>query len=91
MQFAPLTPQLRRQLDLPGEAQGVVVTRVAPDSPAAGDIQPGDIIQAIDQEPVTNPGDAAAMLEKAGKSGKKNVLILLNRQGSNEYVGLELS
>jgi S1-C subfamily serine protease len=65
------------------------VTRVAPDSPAAGDIQPGDIIQAIDQQPVTEPGDAAARLENAGKS-KKNVLILINRQGTSEYVGLEL-
>jgi serine protease Do len=89
MQFAPLTTQLRRRLDLPGDAQGVVVTRVAPDSPAAGDIQPGDIIQAIDQQPVTEPGDAAARLENAGKS-KKNVLILINRQGTSEYVGLEL-
>jgi serine protease Do len=89
MQFAPLTSQMRRRLDLPNDAQGVVVTRVAPDSPAAGDIQPGDIIQAIDQQPVTEPGDVATRLENAGKS-KKNVLILINRQGTSEYVGLEL-
>jgi serine protease Do len=91
LQFAPLTQRLRRQLQVDGQTKGVVVVAVAPDSPAAGSIQPGDVIQSIDQQPVNSPADAASKLDNAAKSGKKDVLILLNRQGNDEYVGVTLS
>jgi serine protease Do len=88
MQLAPLTDDLRQQLSLGPDAHGAVVTNVSPDSPAANDIQPGDVIQSVNRQPVNTPAEAVTKLKDATKSGKKNVLILLNRQGSNEYVGL---
>ncbi len=42
-----LTPELARQLDLPGGVRGVVVT--ATDSP---ELQKGDVIEEVDQQPV---------------------------------------
>jgi serine protease Do len=51
-----LTPQMAHQLDLPNNAQGVVVTSVDPDSGAA-DLQKGDIIEEINQQPITSVSD----------------------------------
>ena len=51
-----LTPDIARQLDLPNNARGVVVTNVDPDSGAA-ELQKGDVIEEINQQPVTSVSD----------------------------------
>ena len=48
-----LTPERVRQLDLPPNVQGVLVTDVAPDSGVA-ELQKGDVIEEINQQPVTS-------------------------------------
>jgi len=89
MQFVPLTPQLRSQLRVPKEVNGVVVGQIASDSPAnALGMQPGDVIEPIDQKPVTRPAEAARELKEAAAHG--DVLLLLNRHGVNEFVGLSI-
>ena len=89
MQFVPLTPQLRSQLRVPKEVNGVVVGQIASDSPAnALGMQPGDVIEPIDQKPVTRPAEAAKELKVAAAHG--DVLLLLNRHGVNEFVGLSI-
>lgn len=56
------TPEaLQRTL---GNAEGVYVSRVAPDSPAADELQAGDVIIAVNRTPVTS----VAELEKALQS-----------------------
>jgi serine protease Do len=60
-----LTPEMARQLDLPGNVQGVLVTGVDPDSGVA-ELQKGDVIEEINQQPVTSVSDynkIAAALE----------------------------
>jgi serine protease Do len=52
--------ELRREL---GEVQGVYVSRVAPDSPAANELQEGDVIVAVNRTPVKT----VAELERALK------------------------
>jgi len=47
---------MARQLDLPNNARGVVVTNVDPDSGAA-ELQKGDVIEEINQQPVTSVSD----------------------------------
>jgi serine protease Do len=51
-----LTPEMARQLDLPANVQGVLVTGVDPDSGVA-EMQKGDVIEEINQQPVTSVGD----------------------------------
>jgi serine protease Do len=51
-----LTPERARQLDLPPNVQGVLVTDVDPDSGVA-DLQKGDVIEEINQQPVTSVSD----------------------------------
>ena len=89
MELAPLGPDLRRQLKIANDVNGVVVTRVAADSPVASmGVQAGDVIQSVDQKPVTTPQQAAASLKEAAKSG--NILLLINRHGASEFVGLSV-
>lgn len=51
-----LTPELARQLDLPNGVRGVVVTNVDPDS-GVEDLQKGDVIEELNQQPVTSVAD----------------------------------
>src|SRR5436309_105003 len=51
-----LTPDLARQLDLPNGVHGVVVTAVDPDAGAA-DLQKGDVIEEVNQQPINSVAD----------------------------------
>ena len=94
LKLAPLTPELRRELHVPRAVKGVVVDRVArrrARSPSSG-LAPGDVIQAINQEPVTTPKDGRPQARRGRKkSGKKTVLLLINRHGVNQYVALSMA
>ena len=89
MELDPLTPQLRSRLHTPKDVKGVVVGRVAGDSAAASlGIQPGDVIESIDQKPAMTPQQAVALLKEAATHG--DILLLLNRHGTSEFVGLSV-
>jgi serine protease Do len=89
LDLAPLTGRMRSELQVPKDVTGVVVTHIAGDSPAASlGIQPGDVIVSINQKPATSPQAAARELKQAASRG--NVLLLLNRHGTNEFVGLSV-
>jgi serine protease Do len=91
MHFAPLTSQLRRQLHVGKDVHGAVVAQVDSGS-AAEDVglSEGDIVVAIDQQPVNTPQEAAEKLKEVSKSSKKSALLLLNRHGVTQYVGVNL-
>ncbi len=94
LKLAPLTPDLRRQAGVPAGIKGVIVTDIADDSPLADiGVEPGDVIVAINQQPVTAPQDAAAKLDAVGKQkgSNKTLLLLINRRGINQYVALSFS
>lgn len=46
------------------------------------------MIVPIDQQPAKNRQQAAELLKKAAARG--NVLLLLNRHGANEFIGLSI-
>jgi serine protease Do len=79
-----LTPDIARELQLPANTTGVVVTSIDPSSPAAAaGIQRGDVIQEVNRKPVHNVDEYRQAME--GTSGKP-VLLLVNRGGSTRYV-----
>jgi Do/DeqQ family serine protease len=83
IQVQNLTPSLRNQLGLPSDVEGVVISNVDPDSPAAqAGIQQGDVIESIDRHPVHNVND----FNKLAGQAKGQVLLRINRQGSGAYV-----
>src|SRR5215469_1207509 len=51
-----LTPEMAGQLDLPSNVQGVLVTGVDRDS-GGGELQKGDVIEEINQQPITSVSD----------------------------------
>jgi serine protease Do len=82
-----LTPGLRDKLDLQEYMAGVVVTDVSANSPAHEALQPNDVIQEIDRQPVPT---AKAFEEIVSKIGKNDtVLLLINRGGGSAYITLE--
>ena len=85
--FAPLTDEARQEFDIPRDVHGVVVADVAADSPAAGEIEPGDVIVSINLRPVSAPSEAVEALAAAANSANKTILVLINRKGTNQFVG----
>ena len=79
-----LTPQLARQLELPANVSGVVVTGVQDGSRAdqAG-LRRGDVIQQVNRRPVNNVAEfERAMKQNTGKSA----VLLVNRNGHTSFV-----
>jgi len=93
LKLAPLTNELRQQLHLGKGVKGVVVTSVADDSPLADlGLQRGDVIVSINQQATTTPKEVSDLLTRAKNTkGGTNVLMLINRNGVNQYVALSLS
>jgi serine protease Do len=86
-----VTPDLKEKFSLAGDAKGVVVVDVAKDSPAAGKgVRPGDLIMEAAQEEVKSPGEVSNKIEEAKKSGRKSILLLVERQGDLRFIALRL-
>jgi serine protease Do len=69
VEIADLTPLLRQQFGVPSSLQGVLVTNVEPDSPAAGpgrdSLRPGDVIVEVDRKPVRTVREALSIAKQA--------------------------
>ena len=92
MHFSALNDELRRELRVGRDVRGVVITGVDGSSPAETlGLSRGDVVVSIDQQPVHTPQEAAQKLREIAKSSHKNVLLLLNRHGVTQYVGVDLS
>jgi serine protease Do len=88
--LAPISPELREQLDLPKSAKGAVVSGVQPGSPAeqAG-IQPGDVIVGVGSQKVASPEEAVRAIQAAGKGHDLALRIL--RDGHPVFVAVNLT
>ena len=86
--LAPISPELRDQLNLPESAKGAVVAEVQPGSPAqmAG-LREGDVVVSVGSKPVASPSEAASTIRAARKDGKAVALRVL-RDGESRYVAI---
>jgi serine protease Do len=92
LHLAPLNNDLRSELHLGRDAHGVVVTQV--DNGSIADnlgLSRGDVIVSINQQPMNSPKEAADRLSDIANSPNKSALLLLNRHGATQYLGVELS
>ncbi len=65
-------------------AEGMVVTDVDPDGPAAEEgVARGDVILEINKKPVNSAADVQSAL---GSSSDKPVLLLISRRGQTIYL-----
>jgi S1-C subfamily serine protease len=81
---ANLTTQTRDRFRLDRDQKGVVVTDVAPESPAElSDIQPGDVIETVDQQTVESVKDFKKVL--AAVQGQDTLLLLVGRDDHSMF------
>lgn len=89
--LAPLSPDVRNQLDLPDGTQGAVVRNVAPGSPAeAAGLQPGDVIVGVNTQAVKSPAEAARAMRTAMNGSDKALALRVIRNGQPVFVGVNL-
>ena len=90
--LASLTPDLRQQFGIAETINGVVVTSVADDGPAAKrGLQPGDVIEQVGSAPVATPQQVASLAKAARAENRDAVLLLVNRQGDEIFVAVEVA
>jgi serine protease Do len=78
-----LTANLRNQLGISPNVQGVMITELDPDSPAAQQgLEQGDVIEGIDRHPVRSVADFNHLAAEA----KGDTLLRVNRQGQPFFV-----
>ena len=90
--LAPLSPDLRNQLDLPDGTRGAVVRNVQPGSAAeqAG-LQPGDVIVGVGTHPVASPSDATREIRSAMNSPDHVLALRVIRDGQAVFVGVQVA
>lgn len=89
--LAPLSPDLREQLDVPEGTKGAVVAEVAPDSPAArAGLRQGDVVVGVGNKPVSGPADAVAAIRTATSNGG-GVALRVMRDGQARFVAVDPS
>ncbi|MEM6636643.1 MAG: Do family serine endopeptidase [Pseudomonadota bacterium] len=91
MTISTLTSELRSQLGLEDDAEGLVVTDVAEDAEAyEKGLRAGDIITEAGQEKVVGIADLEERVEEAREGGRKSLLLLVRRNGDPRFVALSL-
>jgi Do/DeqQ family serine protease len=84
LSLQPVTPQIARQLELPAETEGLVVTEVEPNGAAAeAGITRGDVILEVNRQSVKTLDDVQSALEKAGE---RPIALLVARNGQMSYL-----
>jgi serine protease Do len=89
--LAEVTPEARQNFNIDADVNGVLVTRVDPDSDA-GDkgIQPGDVVISVANKPVHSPKDVLALIGAARAAGHRSVLLLVATQGGSRFVAVDI-
>lgn len=87
----PVTPDMARQMNLPPDTAGLVVTHVDPASDAAGKgVAAGDIIVEAGQRPVSRLSDLQGRIDEAKEAGRKSILLLVRVNGDPRFVALSI-
>jgi len=78
--MSDLTPQRSRQLQLPANTSGALVTEVDPAGPSAGVLRPGDVILAVNGQTVASAAEAGRTLQQV-QSGRFARILLWRGDG----------
>jgi len=89
--LATLDQKGRDKYGLSGDAEGVLVTDVDQNGPAAEkDLRAGDVIVEVDQKAVKSPGDVRDRVKAAQDNGYRVVTLLVNRKGDFQWVAVKI-
>ncbi len=90
--LSEMTAQIRRQYQLSDDAEGVIIVDVKENSPAAETgLQAGDVIVMVNQEKVYTPLELLEKVKQATEAKRKTVLLLINRQGKQQFVMVKIA
>ncbi len=89
LSLGDLNRDVREALNLSSNEKGAVVVNVNPDK-AGGEqgLKEGDVILSVNQVPVHNAKEASRAVAEAAKAGKKSVLLLVDRGGTQTFVAV---
>jgi serine protease Do len=91
MTVSTLSDEVREQLALPADAEGLVVSDVNVESEAyEKGLRAGDIIAEAGQQAIATPEDLEARITAAEEAGRKSLLLLVRRNGEPRFVALSL-
>jgi serine protease Do len=86
-----VTPDIRRAYNLDENVQGVLVTKVDPESDAADKgLQPGDVVVSVGNKTVRTPQDVEKSVAAAHTAGRKSVLLLVSTEGASHFVAVDI-
>ncbi len=86
-----LNDELRGQLELESDANGLVVTDIDTLSEAhEKGMRAGDVITEAGQQKLTTISDLTDRIEEATEAGRKSILLLVRRAGEPRFVALSL-
>ena len=90
--LSALTDELREQLGLDAEQEGLVVTDVDDTAEAyEKGLRAGDLITEAGQEKITSIEDLDTRLADVEDAGRKSLLLLVRRDGDPRFVALSLA
>ena len=89
--LAPITPQLRQQLNLPAQAAGAVIAGVRPQSPAAeAGLREGDVIIGVAGQDVPDVAATVRAIREAARAPGSAIALRILREGRGAFVAVEL-
>ncbi len=91
MTLSPLSADLKAKYKISEDAKGVLVTDVDGTSLAAEKgLREGDVIVEAGQKEVGSPEEIEAKITEARKSGRKSILLLIQRGGDLRFLALKV-
>lgn len=81
-----ITLEIAKKLRIPAKIKGVLINNIDDDSPAAGILTQGDVIQEINKKKIRGVKDYQKIVSKIEKD--ENVLLLIYRKGSSLFIML---
>lgn len=81
-----LTPDLKKNLDIPKRITGVIVADIEEGSPAGSLLMPNDVIMEINRKSINSMKDYESIVSRI-KSGQ-DILLLVFRNGTTTYISL---
>lgn len=91
MTVTTLTPEMRKQLEVPNGTDGLVITGIDDGSEAfEKGLRNGDLITEAGQQKVSSPKDLEARISEAKDAGRKSLLLLIRREGEPRFVALSV-
>ena len=91
MTLAPLTDEVREQLNAQNVTGGLVIQDIDAASEAAEmGLRAGDIITEVTQQSVENVAEFQTLVQAARDAGQQSILLLIRRDGNPRFMALAI-